>query len=79
MLVDNLYILEPISHLQVNSCESDHKIKEPSSINQARICQQRLGHINLDRIRKLVTSGHLNLLDVKTLPVCEPCLEGKMT
>ena len=34
MLVDNLYILEPISHVQVNSIESNHKRKEPSSVNQ---------------------------------------------
>ena len=24
-------------------------------------------------------SGHINPLDVIALPVCEPCLEGKMT
>ena len=34
ILVDNLYILEPIYHLQVNSTESNHKLKEPSSVNQ---------------------------------------------
>ena len=34
MLVDNLYILEPISHLQVNSIESKYKRKEPSLVNQ---------------------------------------------
>ena len=27
----------------------------------------------------MVTSGLLSPLDVTTLPVCEPCLEGKMT
>ena len=35
MLIDNLYILEPLSHLQVNSHESNHKRKEPSLVNQA--------------------------------------------
>ena len=34
MLVDNLYILEPILHVQANSVESNHKRKEPSSVNQ---------------------------------------------
>ena len=47
MLVDNLYILEPISHLQVNLHEYNHKRKEPSSINQAHLWHLRLGHINL--------------------------------
>ena len=37
MLVDNLYILEPISHVQVNSIESNHKRKEPSSVNQTQL------------------------------------------
>ena len=34
MLVDNLYILEAISHVQANSIESNHNRKEPSSLNQ---------------------------------------------
>ena len=37
MLIDNLYILETISHLQVNSHESNHKRKEPSSANQTQL------------------------------------------
>ena len=79
MLVDNLYILEPISHLQVNSHESNHKRKEPSLVNQVQLWHLILGHINLDRIHRLVTSGHISPLDVIALPVCEPCLENKMT
>ena len=35
MLVDNLYMLEPITLIQINSYESNHKRKEPSSVNQA--------------------------------------------
>ena len=69
MLVDNLYILEPISHVQVNSIESNHKRKELSSVNQTQLWHLRLGHINLDRIHRLVTSGHLSPLDVNALPV----------
>ena len=79
MLVDNLYILEPISHVQVNSIESNYKRKESSLVNQTQLWHLRLGHTNLDRIRRLVTSGHLSPLDVNALSVCEPCLEGKMT
>ena len=79
MLVDNLYLLEPITPMEINTYESNHKRKECSSVNQAELWHLRLGHINLDRIRRLVTSGYLNPLDVTTLPVYEPCLEGKMT
>ena len=38
----------------------------------------RLGHINLDRINRLVKDGPLRDLNVGTLPVYESCLEGKM-
>ena len=48
-------------------------------VDQTQLWHLRLGHINMDRIRRLVTSGHLSPLDVIALPVCEPCLEGKMT
>ena len=37
----------------------------------------RLGHINIDRINRLVKDGPLR--EVGTLPVYESCLEGKMT
>ena len=79
MLIDNLYLLEPITHLQINSHESNHKRKEHSLVNQAQLWYLRLGHINIDRIRRLITSGHLSPLDVTALLVYEPCLEGKMT
>ena len=39
----------------------------------------RLGHISLDRIKRLVKEGPLKSLQVGTLPTCESCLEGKMT
>ena len=79
MLIDHLYLIEPNTPLYINSHESNHKRKEPSSINLTHLWHLRLGHINLDRIHRLVTSGHLSPLDVTSLLVCEPCLEGKMT
>ena len=33
----------------------------------------------LFRSRRMVTGGLISPLDVTALPVCEPCLEGKMT
>ena len=39
----------------------------------------RLGHISLDRINRLTKDGPLKDLSVGSLPVCESCLEGKMT
>ena len=63
MLSDNLYLLEPIS-LQINSHESNHKRKEIFPVNQTHLWYLRLGHINLERIRRMVTGGLLNSLDV---------------
>ncbi|KAL8114038.1 hypothetical protein AgCh_021072 [Apium graveolens] len=41
-------------------------------------CKQS-GHINLRRIQRLVVDGPLSSLAVEPFPVCESCLEGKMT
>ena len=71
MLSDNLYLLEPIS-LQINSHETNHKGKEISPINQTYLWHLRLGHINLERIRRMVTSELISPLDVTALSVCEP-------
>ena len=76
MLQDNLYLLEPIS-LQINSHETNHKRKEISPVNQTHLWHLRLCHINLERIRRMVTGGLISSLDVTALPVCKPCLEGK--
>ena len=76
MLQDNLYLLEPIS-LQINSHKSNHKRKEISPVNQTHLWHLRLGHINLERIHRMVIGGLISPLDVTALPVCEPCLEGK--
>ncbi|KAA0060254.1 gag/pol protein [Cucumis melo var. makuwa] len=37
------------------------------------------GHINLNRIERLVKNGILSELEENSLPICESCLEGKMT
>ncbi|TYK03732.1 putative polyprotein [Cucumis melo var. makuwa] len=39
----------------------------------------KLGHINLDRIGRLVKNGLLNELEDDSLSPCESCLDGKMT
>ena len=78
MLCDNLYLLEPKT-LQINSHETNHKRKEILPVNQTQLWHLRLGHINLERIRRMVTGGLISPLYVTALSVCEPYLEGKMT
>ena len=58
-LVDNLYLVEPITPIQINSNESNHKRKERSSVDQTQLWHLRLGHINLGRIRRLVRANTL--------------------
>ena len=48
-------------------------------MNQTYLWHLRLGHINLKRINRLVKDGPLGSLEVEELPICESCLEGKMT
>ena len=53
------------------------KRKEPSSNPIKK--HMRLGHINLNRINRLVKDGILDNLVLEPMPVCESCIEGKMT
>lgn len=85
-LQDNLYIINPsqpalqLQHREMNNTSSIAiKRKEPSKINQTFLWHLRLGHINLRRIQRLVVGGPLSSLAVEPFPVCESCLEGKMT
>ena len=39
----------------------------------------RLGHINLNRINRLVKDGILDNLVLEPMSVCEFCIAGKMT
>ena len=82
---NNLYVLRPLIHTTLLNTEM-FKVEKPktkrhkiSPENETYLWHLRLGHINLDRINRLVKSGSLSELKVGTLPVCESCLEGKMT
>ena len=63
------------------------KVEHPKSNKRQKVSHSdntylwnlRLGHINLDKINRIVKDGPLRKLNVSTHPVCESCLEGKMT
>ena len=68
-----------ISHsLDTQTMEPNHK-RVKLSKDETYLCHLRLGHINLNRIKRLVSDGPLSDLKVDDLPTCESCLEGKMT
>lgn len=82
---NGLYVSRQIER-SLNNSEL-FKVEHPKSNKRQKVSHSdntylwhlRLGHINLDRINRLVKDGPLRELNVGTLPVCESCLEGKMT
>ena len=50
-----------------------------SNDNDTYLWRLRLGHISLDKINRLTKDCLFKDLSVGSLPVCESCLEGKMT
>ena len=80
-IVDGIYILTPDKHelynseLDNNSHVKSLKKKFPST-SDAYLWHLRLGHINSNRIQRLIKDGPLEPLDFDKFPVCESCLEG---
>ena len=82
---NGLYVLRPIEQ-SLNNSEL-FKVEHPKSNKRQKVSPSdntylwhlRLGHINLDRINRLVKDGPLRKLNVSTLLVCESCFECKMT
>ena len=84
--VDNgIYFVKPIFK---NLLQTEmFKVAEPTpkrrkisnDKNDTYLWHLRLGHINIDRIERLEKDGPLRELKVGTLPICESCLESKMT
>ena len=83
-IVDGLYIITPNKHelynseLDNNSHVKSLKRKFPST-SDAYLWHLHLGHINSNRIQRLVKDGHFEPLDFNEFPVYESCLEDKMT
>ena len=84
-LDNGLYILRPNESFTFNTemfkiaNPQSNKRQKVSHDNETYLWHLRLGHISLDRINRLVKNGPLRDLRVGTLPVCESCLEGKIT
>ena len=84
-LEDNLYVLRPneakviLNHEMFKIANTKNRRQWISSNNNNYLWHLRLGHINLDRIRKLIKNELLNELEDDSLPPCEYCLEGNMT
>ena len=77
---NNLYFIKPKMDTLLNTeiTENSKRLKTSHS-NKTYLWHLRLGHISLDRIRRLARDGPLDLHEVESMPRCESCLEGKMT
>ena len=79
MLVENLFHITPIYLSFV--VENNHvslKRKTPN-MNQTYLWHLCLGHINLNKIKRLVNLGVLCSIVPEDLSICESCIEGEMT
>ena len=68
-----------INAIEIVENEHNHLAKKRKVSNETYLWHLRLGHINPNRIHGLVKIGILNSLAFEPIPMCESCLEGKMT
>ena len=82
-ILDVLYILTLDKHelynseLDNNSHVKSLKRKFPSTSDA--YLWHLLGHINSNRIQRLIKDGLFEPMDFDGFPICESCLEGKIT
>ena len=78
-IVDGLYILTPDKHELYNyELDNDSHVKSLERnfpfTNDAYLWHLHLGHINPNRIQRLIKDGLLEPLDFDGFLVCESCL-----
>ena len=81
ILKGSLYTITCMHKTSINvACKtSNNERKFSSEMNQTQLWHLRLGHINLNGVQRLVSSGILEQIKPTTSRVYESCLEGKMS
>ena len=81
--MNDLFILTHLSYnINVIEFTDDEQLtlsKKRKFSNITHLWHLQLSHINPNKIHGLVKSGILNSLIFEPIPMCESCLEGKMT
>ncbi|KAM1603271.1 hypothetical protein ACFX1Z_029893 [Malus domestica] len=79
-------MIEGLFHLETNSglhCIESGNTSKPKrareEVNQEKMWHLKLGHVNLDKIRKMSKDGYFRPLGDDRMGTCECCLKGKMT
>ena len=81
---NNLYYIKLITPTVYNT-EANTNLQRHSKrikinyVDPTYMWHLRLGHIGLDRIKRLIKEGLLEFLQESSLPTCESCLKRKMT
>ena len=83
LLMNDLYFLTHLSY-SINVIKYTNGKQLPLSkkkkvSNETYLWHLQFGHINANIIHSFVKSGILNSFIFEPIPVCESCLEGKMT
>ncbi|KAM1050580.1 hypothetical protein ACFX13_033042 [Malus domestica] len=79
-------MIEGLFHLETNSgmhCIASGNTSKPKrareEVNQEKMWHLKLGHVNLDKIRKMSKDGYICPLGNDQMGTYECCLKGKMT
>ncbi|KAM2886781.1 hypothetical protein COP2_013824 [Malus domestica] len=77
---------EGLFHLETSSgmhCIESGNTSKPKrareEVNREKMWNLKLGHVNLDKIRKMSKDGYFRPLGNDQMGTCECCLKGKMT
>ena len=73
--ISGIYILDT----SINNYHVENKRLKKGDPEQSYLWHCRLGHINENRIKTLVSTGILKSFDFESYGICESCLLGKMT
>ena len=80
ILSDGLYLLGLQNSATYSSMHVQTGIKRCNiNENSSMLWNQRLGHISIERIKRLVKDGVLNTLNFADFKTCVDCIKGKQT
>ena len=78
-LVNRYYILDTMRNVMNVQASSSNKCARSETLNETKMWYMRLGHIGVRCLSRLVKDGQIPNLTMEPYPVCESCIQRKMT
>ncbi|KAM1620813.1 hypothetical protein ACFXTN_017759 [Malus domestica] len=79
-MIEGLFHLETSSGMHcIESGNTSKPKRAREEVNREQMWHLKLGHVNLDKIRKMSKDGYFCSLVNDQMGTCECCLKGKMT